>query len=64
MICLSYTSTEEINDLYKNAQSFLARIKYMNIVIEQENYNTQNSEGYVNQNLSYHTETILFADGP
>jgi hypothetical protein len=33
MICLSYTSTREIADLYQNALSFLARIKYM--VIEQ-----------------------------
>ena len=30
MICLSYTSTEEIiTDLYQNAYSFLARIKYL-----------------------------------
>jgi hypothetical protein len=34
MICLSYTSTEEITDLYQDVLSFLARIKY--IVIEQE----------------------------
>ena len=36
IICLSYTSTEEITDLYQNVWSFLARIKY--IVIEQEMY--------------------------
>ena len=36
MICLSYTSTQEITDLYQNVQSFLARIKY--IAIEQEIY--------------------------
>jgi hypothetical protein len=33
-ICLSYTSTEEITDLYQNVESFLVIIKY--IVIEQE----------------------------
>jgi hypothetical protein len=32
MIYLSYTSTEDIADLYHNVWSFLARIKY--IVIE------------------------------
>ena len=36
MICLSYTSTEEITDLYQNGKSFLARIKYK--VIEQDIY--------------------------
>ena len=35
-ICLSYTSTEEITDLYQKVYSFLARIKY--IVIGQEIY--------------------------
>ena len=41
MICLSYTSVEEITNLYQNDQSFLARIKYL--AIEQEIYcfNTQ-----------------------
>ena len=28
-ICLSYTSTEEITDLYQNVKSFLIRIKYV-----------------------------------
>ena len=36
MICLSYTSTEEITNLYQNVKSFLARIKY--VAIEQEIY--------------------------
>jgi hypothetical protein len=36
MICLSYTSTEEITDLYQNFYLFLARIRYK--VIEQEIY--------------------------
>ena len=36
MICLSYTSTEEITDVYQNGQPCVARIKY--IVIEQEMY--------------------------
>ena len=36
MIYLSYTSTEEITDLYEKAQSFLARIKYK--AIEQKMY--------------------------
>ena len=36
MICLSYTSTEEITDLYQNFYLFLARIRYK--VVEQEIY--------------------------
>ena len=38
MICLSYTSTEEITDLYQDCLVILARIKYMYIAIEQYNY--------------------------
>jgi len=36
VICLSYTSTEEITDCIKVLGIFLARIKY--IVVEQEIY--------------------------
>jgi hypothetical protein len=38
MICLSYTSTEEITDLYQDCLVIMARIKYMYIAIEQEHY--------------------------
>jgi hypothetical protein len=38
---LSCVSTEEITDLYQNVQSFLARIKYMHIIIENYCFNIQ-----------------------
>ena len=38
-MCLSYTSTEEITDLYQNVQSFWLELNTcLYIVIEQENY--------------------------
>ena len=39
MICLSYTSTEEINNLYQNVSHFWLELNtYKNVVIEQEIY--------------------------
>ena len=45
MICLSYTSTEEITDLYQNVSHFWLELNtYKNVVIEHKIYcfNMQN----------------------
>ena len=55
MICLSYTSTEEITDLYQNVQSFFAIIKYIDIEQEIYSFNIQIQKMHFFQ---IHTQTV------